>query len=232
MTDIKIAARDTGSFAAYVATPHFGTGGPGILVIQEIFGVNQVMRDICDGFARQGYIAMCPDLFWRQEPGIQITDKTEAEWAKAFSLYKGFDEAKGVADLVASLEALRRYPGCSGRVGSVGFCLGGKLAYLMATRSDADCNVSYYGVGIEGALGEATAILKPYLCHIAAKDKFVPAAAQAQVKATLARVPAATVHVYDNCDHAFARVGGEHYDDDAAKLANERSDAFFRSHLR
>ena len=142
MTDIKIAARDSGSFAAYVATPAAGTGGPGILVIQEIFGVNQVMRDLCDGFARQGYIAMCPDLFWRQEPGIQITDKTEAEWAKAFSLYKGFDEAKGVADLVASLEALRKYPGCSGRVGSVGFCLGGKLAYLMATRSDADCNVS------------------------------------------------------------------------------------------
>lgn len=232
MTDIKIAARDTGSFSAYVATPASGTGGPGVLVIQEIFGVNKVMRDLCDGFAKQGYIAMCPDLFWRQESGIQITDKTEAEWAKAFSLYKGFDEAKGVADLVASLEALRKYPGCSGRVGTVGFCLGGKLAYLMATRSDADCNVSYYGVGIEGALGEATAITRPYLCHIAAKDKFVPPAAQDQVKATLARVPAATVHSYENCDHAFARVGGEHYDAAAAKLANERSDAFFRTNLR
>jgi NADPH2:quinone reductase len=230
MPDITIAARDGGSFSAYVAKPASGSG-PGILVIQEIFGVNKVMRDLCDGYAKQGYVAMCPDLFWRQEPGIQITDKTEAEWAKAFQLYKGFDVAKGVADLQASLEALRKLPGCSGRVGTVGFCLGGKLAYLMATRSDADCNVSYYGVGIEADLGEASRIAKPYLCHIAAKDKFVPAAAQEQIRAALARVPAATVHVYDGCDHAFARIGGEHYDAAAAKLAGDRTAAFFKAHL-
>ncbi len=230
MPDVKIAARDGGSFQAYVSKPASGVG-PGILVIQEIFGVNKVMRDICDAYAAQGYVAMCPDLFWRQEPGIQITDKTEAEWQKAFSLYKGFDEAKGVEDLIASLDVLRKTPGCTGRVGTVGFCLGGKLAYLMATRSDADSNVSYYGVAIDAALNEASAITKPYLCHIAAKDKFVPGEAQVKIREALSRVPTATVHVYAECDHAFARVGGEHYDAAAAKLANDRTAEFFRKNL-
>lgn len=230
MPDVKIRARDQGEFSAYVAKPASGAG-PGLLVIQEIFGVNGVMRDLCDGFARQGYIAVCPDLFWRQEPGIQITDKTEAEWQKAFQLHKGFDEAKGVADLIATLAATRKMQGSSGHVGSVGYCLGGKLAYLMATRSDADANVSYYGVGIDQAIGEATAITKPYLCHIAEKDKFVPPEAQKQAKEALARIPTATVHVYPGVDHAFARIGGEHYDAAAAKLANDRTAAFLRTHL-
>lgn len=230
MTDLTIDARDGGSFSAYVARPS-SANAPGLLVIQEIFGVNQVMRDICDGFARQGYLAMCPDLFWRQEPGIQITDKTKAEWARAFELYKGFDETKGVSDLIASLETLRKLPGCNGRVGTLGFCLGGKLAYLMATRSDADCNVSYYGVGIEAALGEASAITRPYLAHVAAKDGFVPPAAQAQITEALARIAAATVHVYPDVDHAFARIGGEHYDAAAATLANQRTAGFLKTHL-
>lgn len=230
MTDITIDARDGGSFSAYVARPS-SASAPGLLVIQEIFGVNQVMRDLCDGFAAQGYLAMCPDLFWRQEPGIRITDKTKAEWARAFELYKGFDETKGVSDLIASLEALRKLPGCNGRVGTIGFCLGGKLAYLMATRSDADCNVSYYGVGIEAALGEASAITRPYLAHVAAKDGFVPPAAQAQITEALARIASATLHVYADVDHAFARLGGEHYDAGAATLANQRSAAFLKTNL-
>src|SRR5262249_24871764 len=196
-----------GTFSAYVAAPKNLAAGkkvPGILVIQEIFGVNKVMRDLCDGFAAQGYVALCADLFWRQEPGIQITDKTEAEWNRAFELYQGFNEAKGVQDLIASLDHLRKLPTCCGKAGSVGYCLGGKLAYLMATRSNADANVGYYGVGIENALNEASAITKPLLLHIAAEDQFVPKEAQAKIKEMLARISAATIHVYPGCDHAFA----------------------------
>jgi carboxymethylenebutenolidase len=144
MPDIAIACAD-GKFSAYVARPRT-VPAPGLLVIQEIFGVNQVMRELADGFAAQGYLALCPDLFWRQEPGIQITDKTEAEWQKAFALFKGFNVAKGVNDLVVSLEHLRGLPDCTGAAGSIGYCLGGKLAYLMTTRSSSDCNVGYYGV--------------------------------------------------------------------------------------
>jgi len=230
MADTTVKVSD-GSFAAYVAAPKGKASAPGILVIQEIFGVNQVMRGICDDLAGQGYLAMCPDLFWRQQPGIQITDKTEAEWKRAFELFQGFDQNKGAQDLVASLAHLRKLPGCSGKAGSVGYCLGGKMAYYMATRSDADCSVSYYGVGIQDVLGEAGKIKKPLLMHIAAEDQYVPPEAQAKIKQGLAANGNVTIHVYEGCDHAFARVGGAHWNAAAAKLANDRSAAFFKKHL-
>jgi carboxymethylenebutenolidase len=230
VSELTIRAADGGSFSGYLATPKSGKG-PGILVIQEIFGVNKVMRDIADGFAAQGYAALCPDLFWRQEPGIQITDKTEAEWARAFQLYQGFDEAKGVDDLKATLAHLRKLPACTGKVGAVGYCLGGKLAYLMATRSDAECSVGYYGVGIDKALGEAGKIARPLMLHIAEQDQFCPPEAQQAIKAALGRNPNVTIHSYPGVDHAFARSGGEHYDKAAAESANKRTAEFFKQHL-
>lgn len=233
MAETMIAVRD-GKFSAYVASPKTlaaGQKAPGVLVIQEIFGVNKVMRDLCDGLAAQGYVALCPDLFWRQEPGIQITDQTEAEWQRAFQLFQGFDVDKGVDDLIASLAHLRKLSNCTGKAGTVGYCLGGKLAYLMATRSTADCNVSYYGVGIEGALGEASKISKPLLMHIAAEDKFVPKDAQAKIKDTLSPNKAIAIHVYAGCDHAFARVGGAHWNAEAARQANDRTAVFFKKNL-
>jgi carboxymethylenebutenolidase len=233
MAETMIAVRD-GKFSAYVASPKnlaAGQKAPGVLVIQEIFGVNKVMRDLCDGLAAQGYVALCPDLFWRQEPGIQITDQTEAEWQRAFQLFQGFDVDKGVDDLVASLAHLRALPNCTGKAGTVGYCLGGKLAYLMATRSTADCSISYYGVGIEGALGEAGKIAKPLLMHIAAEDKFVPKDAQAKIKDALSSNKSIAIHVYAGCDHAFARVGGAHWNAEAARQANDRTAAFFKQNL-
>lgn len=231
MTDVTIQAGDGGSFYGYLAEPASGTG-PGILVIQEIFGVNEVMRGLCDEYARQGYFALCPDLFWRQEPGVNITDKTDEEWAKAFQLYQGFSEAKGVEDLIASLKFLRGWKGVSGKVGSVGYCLGGKLAYLMATRSDADANVSYYGVGIDKNLDEATAIDHPLLMHMAGKDKFVPPDAQSLIRDVLSDNRMIAIHLYPDQDHAFARTNGIHWDPEAARTANERTAAFFAEHLK
>jgi carboxymethylenebutenolidase len=231
MTDIQIDAADGGTFNAYFARPASGTG-PGIVVIQEIFGVNDVMRKTCDDLAKDGYFALCPDLFWRQTPGVQLTDKTEEEWAKAFELMKGFSATRGIEDLIASLDHLRGFEGCTGKVGTIGYCLGGKLAFLMATRSDADCNVSYYGVGIENSLDEANAITKPLLMHVAKKDKFSSPEAQAQIRDVLGKNICVTIHTYPGCDHAFARVGGEHYDREAAELANRRSAAFLAENLR
>jgi carboxymethylenebutenolidase len=227
MTEVTISAADGGSFKAYLATPKSGKG-PGILLIQEIFGVNKTMRDLADGFAAKGYAVMCPDLFWRQEPGIDITDQ---QMEKAFGLYQGFNEAKGVDDLKATLAALRKHPACNGKVGSVGYCLGGKLAYLMATRSDSDANVGYYGVGIEAALAEAKSIKKPLLLHIAGKDQFCPPPAQAQIQQGLKGHAQVTMHLYPEMDHAFARVGGAHYDKAQADLANQRTADFFKQHL-
>lgn len=228
--DITIQAADGGSFSGYLARPESGSG-PGLVVIQEIFGVNTVMRDLTDSYAAKGYVALCPDLFWRQEPGIQITDKTQAEWDRAFELFGGFDVDLGVGDLIAALGHLRGLDGCSGKAGSVGYCLGGKLAYLMATRSDADCNVSYYGVGIQDLLDEAGNIAKPLLMHIAAEDQFVPAEAQAAIAAGLGGNAHVTMHTYADRDHAFAREGGEHWNAEAAALANQRTADFFAAHL-
>jgi carboxymethylenebutenolidase len=230
MAEVTIRAADGGSFQAYLATPKSGKG-PGVVVIQEIFGINGVMRAITDGLAQQGYTALCPDLFWRIEPGIQLTDKSEAEWKRAFELFQAFNVDKGVDDLKATLAALRQHPACAGKVGSVGYCLGGKLAYLMATRSDADCNVGYYGVGIQDQLGEAKNLKKPLMLHIAEKDQFVPPPAQEKIKAELGSNSLVTLHSYPGADHAFARVGGQHYDKAAADLANSRSADFFRRHL-
>ena len=231
MTTVTITATDgSGGFSGYLATPASAPAA-GILVIQEIFGVNQVMRDLCDGFAEQGYVALCPDLFWRQEPGVDITDKSDAEWQKAFSLYQGFDEAKGVDDLRAALDVLRGHQACTGKVGTVGYCLGGKLAYLMATRSDADCNVGYYGVGIQDALDERGHVTRPLMLHMAGLDQFVPAEAQEKIVEAVAANDMITVYRYPDQDHAFARTGGAHYDQAAANLADGRTAEFFASQL-
>ena len=229
MPDITIDGPD-GSFGAYLAVPA-STPAAGLVVAQEIFGVNQVMRDICDWLAGEGYAACCPDIFWRIEPGIQITDQTEAEWQRAFELFGLFDVDKGVEDLKTTLAHLRGRPECSGKVGSIGYCLGGKLAFLMATRTDADCNVSYYGVGLDELLGEAGNISKPLLMHVASQDQFVPPEAQEKIKTGLAGHSQVALHVYEGRDHAFARVGGEHYDAAAAELANGRSLAHLQASL-
>ena len=231
MTDISIEGSD-GSFGSYLAIPESGTG-PGLLVIQEIFGVNQVMRDLCDNFAEQGYIAACPDLFWRIEPGIQLTDKTEEDWGKAFEYMNKFlpDFEKGVADLQATMSFLRSYQGSTGKVGCVGFCLGGSLAYTMACSSDSDASIGYYPVQIDDHLPYAEYIKKPAMFHIAEKDDFCPPESQTAIAQAFERNRKITLHSYPGVDHAFARLGGGNYNQAAAELANGRTSALLKSAL-
>lgn len=219
-----------GDFSAYVARPQ-AAKAPAIVVIQEIFGVNAVMRGITDDLAKAGYLAICPDLFWRIEPGIDITDQSEAEWKRAFELYQAFDVEQGVEDIAATVAAVRADPGCTGKVGAVGFCLGGLLAFLTATRTDADASVAYYGVGIDGFVGEAETLATPLLMHIAEEDEFVPKEAQAAIHAALDNHAQITIHTYPGRNHAFARKGGAHYDDADAAKAEGRTLAFFKQHL-
>ena len=228
-TDITLSSPD-GRFGAYLAQPA-SNKGPGVVVIQEIFGVNQVMRAICDGLAAQGYFALAPDLFWRMEPNIQIADKSEAEWKKAFEFYQKFNVEMGVKDIQLAITHLRGVPGAGPKVGAVGYCLGGLLAYLTAARTNVDASAGYYGVSIEQHLNEKDKIRKPLLLHIAEKDQFVPAAAQTQIIDAFKGHAFVTTHRYAGVDHAFARVGGQHYDKAAADLANQRSAEFFKTHL-
>jgi carboxymethylenebutenolidase len=232
MTEVLIDANDEGRFGAYLAEPA-GTGkAPGMIVIQEIFGINNTMRTICDAYAAQGYLAIAPDLFWRQEPGLQLDSNTKEGWARAMELFKGFSETKGVEDLIATLAWLRTHPRVTDKVGAVGYCLGGKLAYLMATRSDIDAAVGYYGVGIEGSIGEAGAITHPLMLHAAEKDGFSSPEALEKIREGLDPIVHATVHSYPGVDHAFARKGGEHYDAEAAALADGRTETFFTDNLK
>ena len=221
---------DGGEFDAYMALPASGYG-PGIVVLQEIFGVNEYMRTVCEWYASHGFVAICPDLFWRQEPGIQLTDRSEAEWQKAFSLYQGLDEAKAVEDSAAAVEFLRKHPACTGRVGAVGFCLGGNLAWLLSVRFKPDCVVGYYGVGIEKTLNEASNPRSPLMLHIAGKDQYCPPDAQKEIHSALDANPLVTIHEYPDQDHAFGRPGGAHYDANAAELANLRTLEFFVRNL-
>lgn len=219
-----------GEFSAYVARPA-AAKAPAVVVIQEIFGVNAVMREITDGLAAAGYLAICPDLFWRIEPGIDITDQSKEEWDKAFQLFNAFDADKGVEDLQATIDVIRKDTGCNGKVGSVGYCLGGKMAYLTATRTDVDAAVSYYGVGLDSLTAEAEKITRPLLMHVATEDGFVPKEAQAAIHAALDNHPQITIHDYEGRDHAFARVGGDHYHAADAALANQRTLDFFKAIL-
>jgi carboxymethylenebutenolidase len=230
MGETTITAADGGTFTAYVARPA-APRAPAIVVIQEIFGVNKVMRDIADDLAAAGYLAICPDLFWRIEPEIQLTDQSEAHWKRAFELYNAFDVDSGIKDIAATIDHVRGDGGCSGKVGAVGFCLGGLLAFLTATRTDADACATFYGVGIERYLGEAERLATPVLLHIAEADQFVPKEAQAEIKRGMGNHPMVEIHTYPGRDHAFARKGGEHYNADDAALAERRTLAFFRANL-
>lgn len=232
MPDIKITAQDGGSFSAYLALPA-QTSAPGIVLIQEIFGVNKVMRDLADGFAAQGYVVACPDLFWRIEPGVQLTDQSQGEWDQAFALMNKFlpEFATGVGDIQATISHLRGMSECSGKVGTVGYCLGGSLAYATSFFTDSDASVGYYPVQIDDYLGQVPNIKKPLMLHIAENDGFCPAESQAKIKDALATNPQCTAHSYAGVDHAFARVGGANYNEAAAKQANERTAAFLKQNL-
>ena len=227
---VTITSRDGGRFGAYLALPGSGHG-PGIVIMQEIFGVNEYMRQVAGWYAERGFAAICPDLFWRQEPGIELSDRSDTEWEKGRQLRRGLDEARAVEDTAAAMRTLRAHPACNGRVGGTGFCLGGKLAYLLSARFDPDCCVGYYGVELEKVLDEADRISTPLMLHIAGKDALCPPPARAAIQRGLGGRPLVTIHEYPAQDHAFARLGGRNYDAAAAELANLRSLEFFTRHL-
>ena len=231
MSEYITVATPDGSFQAYVARPDT-LPAPAIVVIQEIFGVNLGLRDTCDALAAQGYLAISPDLFWRLEPGVDMSDQTEAEWKKAFALYTAFDRDTGVADIAATMAAARALPGANGRVGIMGFCLGGLMTYLVTARVGFDASVVYYGGGIEQHLDEAEQIKTPLMIHLGEDDEYIPAPAQTAIIAALADNPLAHVFTYPGCKHAFARYRGSHYAAAAAALANGRSAEFFERHLK
>ncbi len=219
---IEIAADDGGAFGAYVSLPESGSGA-GLILLQEIFGVNANMRATADLFAEEGYVTIVPDLFWRIEAGVDL-GYTETEFNKAIELMGKFDVDQGIDDIGATLKALRAMDECTGKAACIGFCLGGKLAYLTAARQDVDLAVSFYGVGIEGLLGESGGITCPIQFHFAALDQYVPEAAVAEIGSHFDGRDGVEIYVYPNVDHAFYnQARAEVFDPPASKMAHSRT---------
>lgn len=218
-----------GSFNAYAAAPA-GTPKAAIIVIQEIFGINPGIRARCDRWAEAGYLAIAPDLFWRVKPGVELDPDVPEEFQQAIDNMMKFDTDKGVADIEAAIRAARSKVG-GGKVGIVGYCLGGRMSYLAATRTDIDASVAYYGGGIDGLLGEAHAIANPLMLHFAGDDHFINAEAVAKIRAELDGNRHVTIHEYPGVDHGFATESGKRRVEQAANLADSRTSAFFADHL-
>lgn len=228
---IAIQATDgTASFTGYLALPASGRG-PGVLIGQEIFGVNANMRAVADFYAEEGYVALVPDLFWRLQPNVDL-GYTEADFKAAIALFQRLDVDKAVDDIQASLQALQQLPEVEGPgLGYVGFCLGGKLAWLTATRTSVACAVGYYGMGIEHLLDEADQLQGRLVLHFAEHDGYCDAAARAQISQRLSSHGKAEIYVYPGVDHAFARAGGMHYDKPSSLMAHERSIAALKREI-
>lgn len=228
--EITIEGKD-GAFMGYLSMPASGKG-PGVVVIQEIFGVNPWIRDVTDWYAAQGYIALAPDLFWRMKPGIQLDPTVDAQFQEGFGYYQKFNVDKGVEDIQATIDTLRKMPGSTGKVGNLGFCLGGFLSYLTAARTDTDACSSYYGGGIHTKLEEAKNIKKPTLLHLAGADGFIPQDAVDAITAGVKDNKNITVHIYPGMPHAFCRSHDpRHFNKEACSLAHGRTLELFKSAL-
>jgi len=227
--EIKVPLRD-GVMGAHLAWPERKPAGA-VIAIMEIWGVNDTMRRHAQEFAEAGFICLVPDVFWRQEPGVQLSDKNPADVQKAFDLYYDYDYDLGVRDMEDTAAFLRKLQGGNGKVGSVGYCLGGKLCYLMCCRTDIDCAVAYYGTYIEHRIKEAKNLHRPFMLHMAMKDRWVQAEVNEMLERRLSPNPLVSIHKYAEADHAFARHGSKVYREGDARRALDLSVKFFRQHL-
>ena len=220
-----------GAFGAYIARPK-ALPAPAVVVLHEVFGVNADIRKTCDELAEQGFIGVAPDLFWRQEPGVDLSVTSDADWQHGLRLYQAYDRDVGAKDIKDTVNAVANLPGCAGKVAVLGYCLGALMVFLTAVRHSVDAAVAYHGGDTEKYLGEVDGLHAPLLMHLAEEDEFISKPAQAEIKAALARKPNATVYSYPGQNHAFSRHGGAHYNAEAAALAHERTYAFLNRQLR
>jgi carboxymethylenebutenolidase len=230
MTDRITVEGRNGSFGAYVARPNT-VPAPAVVVLHEVFGVNADIRKHCDELAEQGFLAVAPDLFWHQEPGVDLSVTSEADWQHGLRLNQAYDRDHGAEDVKDTATAVGRLPECTGKVALLGYCLGALMTFLTAARYGIDAGVAYHGGDTEKYLGEVGGLRAPLLMHLAEEDEFISKSAQAQIKAALSGKPSATVYSYPGQSHAFTRHSGAHYNAAAAALANGRTLEFLSQQL-
>jgi carboxymethylenebutenolidase len=219
-----------GVFDAYLSRA-VAVPAAAIVVLHEVFGVNADVRATCDELAGEGFIAVCPELFWRQMPHVDLSVRSQRDWDRGLAFYAAFDLDAGVRDVEATMDAARALTGRGHRVGAIGFCLGGLLTFLAAARTRVDAAVAFHGARTEDFLGEIADIDGPLQMHLAGEDEFMPKDAQTRIVSALASTHRFEVFSYAGCRHAFSRHGGAHFDADAARLARARTLDFFNRHL-
>jgi len=221
-----------GGFAACIARPKTSSASA-VVVLQELFGVNADIRKHCDELAEQGYLAVAPDLYWRQEPGVDLNVASQADWDHGLRLYQSYDRDAGVKDIKDTIDAVRNLPECNGKVALLGYCLGALMVFMTAVRNEGiDAAVWYHGADTDKYLGEVGGLHAPILMHLAEEDEFISKAAQAAIRAAVAKKPNASVYSYPGQCHAFSRHNGKHYNAAAAHLANSRTSEFLGRQLR
>ena len=218
---VEVQAGDGRSFNAYMAKPASGTG-PGLVLLQDIFGVNDTIKQMADHYAEEGYLVLAPDLFWRMQPGVSL-GYLDADRPRALEFQRHFDLAASIDDIEATVQALRRRPEHRGKVGVIGHAFGGTLAYLAAARTDIDCAVCYYGVGLTDHLGEARHIRCSMTLHLAGADHHCPPDQQKHIADTFRSRPDVEVYTYQNVDNAFATPGRDTWNRPAALMASTRT---------
>lgn len=229
-TNTQIPTLDgAGAIPAYVARPD-GTPRGAIIVTQEIFGVNAGIRQKADDWATVGYLAVAPDVFWRQKPGIELNPDVGEEFQEGVGYMMKHDFDLGIQDVEAVIHWIRRNEKVA-KVGLVGYCMGGKIAYMAAARTDVDASVGYYGVGIDQMLNEAHAIAKPLLLHVPTADGFVPPASQKAMHEGLDVNHHVMIHDYAGLDHGFADTFGARRNEEGAALADKRTADFFAKNV-
>ncbi len=226
---ITIEGRD-GTFDAYIARPG-ASPAPAVVVLHELFGVNADIRKTCNELAEDGFIAVAPDLFWRQEPGVNLSVTSEPDWQHGLRLYQAYDRDAGARDVKDTADVVAKLPECTGKVAVLGYCLGGLMTFLTAVRHGVDAAVVYHGGDTEKYLGEVDGLNAPLLMHLAEEDEFISKSAQGEIKRTLASKPNATVYSYPGQRHAFARHNGTHYNAATAALATGRTSEFLHRQL-
>ena len=223
---VELPSSDGDAFDAYLSMPA-GDEGPGVVMIPEIFGVNEGLRQCADLFAGQGYMVLAPDIFWRLERNVQL-DYGESGYKKAFALHHAFDYEQGMADMNDAIEWLRDQPFCTGRVCATGFCLGGTMAYLAAARTNIDAAAGYYGTRIQNFLGDAAKIKRPLLLHFGEDDHTTPPEILNPILGAIDGNDSVTPYIYEGTGHAFANPGRpETYRESVAALAHSRTFALF-----
>ena len=227
---LSIAATDGGAFSAHVVRPD-GGGGPAVLVLQEIFGVNVYIRDVCQRIAALGYVAVAPDMFWRIRPGVDLSTFDQGDLETGIGLAGQFDPALGIADLRVALDAARGLSS-TGKVGIVGFCFGGTFAFLAAANLQPDAAVSYYGSGVASAIDQLANVTCPLQFHFGGSDPYIPNADVDTIASAIAGHPGAELHVQTGGGHAFDNsYSGMFSHPESAAAAWALTTAFLGKHL-